>query len=223
MGAGTGTTVDCQRRLSDAYAAKLAIRQLRGSLRLSSEPSTFAVDPRPWLDIHRGHPFIEGLKHRVASDGENRFQHWWCEEVHREIPSAFPVAEVYVGGFLDNYFTAECHDPDQPEKCRLVFVSLLAGGPEGTEHFVPPAISEPVEPPVDWDRWHELRDIMDKRGLTHSEEAEYQRFVRIVARLDAEAARAADVGLDGLVKEHESVIASIRRLTAAVRAAAEQR
>lgn len=207
--------------------AKLARRPLPVSLRLSSEPSTFAVDSSLWLDICRGSPFFKGLKHRVASDGEDLFQDLTCElvceEVQWESPAAFLVAEVSVGGFLDNYFAAERHDPDQPAEFLLVYMSLFAGGSECTEYFVPPAISEPVEPPVDWDRWHELRDIMDKRGLTHSEEKEYQRFVRIVARLDAEAARAADVGLDGLVKEHENVIASIRRLTAAVRAAAEQR
>lgn len=70
---------------------------------------------------------------------------------------------------------------------------------------------------VDWDRWHELRDIMDKRVLTSSESEEYRRFVRMVARLDADAARAAGVALDGLVKEHESVIASMRRATRRLR------
>lgn len=66
---------------------------------------------------------------------------------------------------------------------------------------------------VDWDRWHELRDIMDKRVLTSSELAEYQRFARIVTRLDIEAARVSDAAMERLVEGHQRVIASIRRAT----------
>jgi GrpB-like predicted nucleotidyltransferase (UPF0157 family) len=73
---------------------------------------------------------------------------------------------------------------------------------------------------TDWDRWHELLDIRDKRRLTPGEEAEYQRFARITAQLDAEEGRAADAALDNLVKEHERVIASIQRATVALQAAA---
>lgn len=202
--------------------AKLGRRQLPVSLRLSSEPSTFAVDPGPWLDISRRYPFFKGLKHRVASDAKDLFEDLVGEEVQLESPAAFLVGEVSVGGFLDNYFAAECYDPDQPAECVLVYMSLLTGGPEGTEYFVPPAISEPVEPRVDWDRWHELLDIRAQRALTTSEEQEYEEYARIAAQLDAEEGRAADAALDNLVKEHERVLDSIRRLTAAVRAAAEQ-
>lgn len=75
---------------------------------------------------------------------------------------------------------------------------------------------------LNWDRWHALLDIRAQRALTTSEEQEYEEYARIAAQLDAEEGRAADAALDNLVKEHERVIASIRRLTAAVRAAAEQ-
>lgn len=75
---------------------------------------------------------------------------------------------------------------------------------------------------VDWDRWHELLDVRDKRELTPNEGLEYRRFANLAKRLDAEAAQAADVALDGLVKEHERVIDSIRRLTNAVEKALDE-
>ena len=65
---------------------------------------------------------------------------------------------------------------------------------------------------VKWDRWHELLDIKAERALTTSEEQEYQEYARIAAQLDAEEGRAADTALDNLVKEHERVLDSIRRL-----------
>lgn len=86
-----------------------------------------------------------------------------------------------------------------------------------------PALQRVCPNNPDWDRWHELLDIRAERTLTTSEEQEYEEYARIAAQLDAEEGRAADAALDNLVKEHERVIASIRRLTAAVRAAAEQR
>ena len=43
-----------------------------------------------------------------------------------------------------------------------------------------------------WDRWHELLDIMAKRKLALSEDAEYQRLVQIIRRFDADAARIAE-------------------------------
>lgn len=66
----------------------------------------------------------------------------------------------------------------------------------------------------DWDRWHELLDIRAQRALTTSEEYEYEEYARIVAQLDAEEGGAASAALDNLVKEHERVIDSIRRVTA---------
>lgn len=68
----------------------------------------------------------------------------------------------------------------------------------------------------DWGRWHELLDIRDGRGLTPGEETEYQRFARIVARLDVEAACDASIRMKRLVKAHERILFSIRRLTTAL-------
>jgi len=65
---------------------------------------------------------------------------------------------------------------------------------------------------IDWDRWHDLLDIRAERALTTSEEQEYQEYARLAAQLDAEEGRAADAALDKLVKEHERVLDSIRRL-----------
>ena len=86
-----------------------------------------------------------------------------------------------------------------------------------------------------WSVKYRLSTDGETNGLLDDDEAGYTTIVQ-VSRIErptiqvdfvekqkgAEAARAADVGLDGLVKEHERVIASIRRLTAAVRVAAEQ-
>ena len=72
--------------------------------------------------------------------------------------------------------------------------------------------------PPDWDRYHELLDIMAGKGglLSPSEQAEYDRFLPIIAALDVEEGKAADVGLDELCKKHLRTIASIQRLTTAV-------
>lgn len=72
------------------------------------------------------------------------------------------------------------------------------------------------------DRWHELLDIGAERSLSFTEEAEYLEFVEHVKRLDAEEGKVADAALDNLVERHERVIASIRNVTAAVKAAAQE-
>lgn len=41
----------------------------------------------------------------------------------------------------------------------------------------------------DWDRWHELMDILSVRAFTRAESVEYVEFRRLVAKLDAEEAR----------------------------------
>lgn len=76
-------------------------------------------------------------------------------------------------------------------------------------------------PPVDWDRWHWLLDLRAQRALSASEKQEYEEYVRLARELDVKEGRTADAALGNLVKEHERVIASIRRLTAAVRAKAD--
>lgn len=68
------------------------------------------------------------------------------------------------------------------------------------------------EPAPNWTRYHELLDIMAKKGglLSPDEQAEYDRFLPIIKHLDAEEGRAADAALDNLAKEHDRVIASIQ-------------
>ena len=56
--------------------------------------------------------------------------------------------------------------------------------------------------------------------MTPSEQAEYDRFARIVDRLDAEEEALCAKSVDHLIGKHERVLASIRRLTEAVEAAA---
>ncbi len=199
MAAETGTTVDLGRSVKGAYVARLTRDQRLLSIRYPSEvDNTLAVDPPRRAAYVLQHEPFEELDARDADS-------------------------VSLAQFFDRYLAIEYPDPSQLGEHALVYMTVLAGEPEGTECFFLPPISKPIGGPVDWDRWHELRDIRDERGLTPSEETEYQRFARIVARLDAEAARDADGALDGLVKKHERIIASIRRLTAAVRAAAEHR
>lgn len=74
----------------------------------------------------------------------------------------------------------------------------------------------------DWDRWHDLLDIRARRGLTPDEEAEYQKFLVVVDGLDAEEAVIAEAYLAGCVEKHMRIIASIERLTEAVKKAAKR-
>jgi hypothetical protein len=67
-----------------------------------------------------------------------------------------------------------------------------------------------------WDRWHELRDIRYHRRFTDAEQAEYNRFLPIVAKLDAEAAAVSNAAVSKLVARHERALASVERLTAAL-------
>lgn len=113
-------------------------------------------------------------------------------------------------------------EPNDREQHVVTYTALLAAETRSTEYFAPSIPLRPSAGSVDWDRWHDLLDIKAKRQLTNSEEREYQVFTEIVARLDAEEEEAADAALDHLASEHERVLDSIRRLTAAVRAAAER-
>jgi len=140
-----------------------------------------------------------------------------------EHPGRAEAGVVFLDKFLDSWALLECGEWSPSPQSVIVYMYGLGEVPEGTEYVSFPQSSETTEPPVDWDRWHELLDIRAQRPLTTSEEKEYQEYARIAARLDAEAGRTADAALDNLVEEHERVLDSIRRLTAAVRAAAEQR
>lgn len=105
-----------------------------------------------------------------------------------------------------------------------VMVPDMGSDPQLAAHLMntlEPAPQVSAKPPK-WDRWHELLDLLAERALTTSEEQEYEEYAQLAAHLDAKEGRAADAALDDMVKEHERAIASIRRLTAAVRAAAGQ-
>lgn len=77
-------------------------------------------------------------------------------------------------------------------------------------------------PPVDWDRWDELRNKRRFGGLTADEDREYERSARVVAVLDALEAARAERAVEGLLEKHKRVVASLDRLAKAVRTAAEQ-
>lgn len=197
MEARTGT-IDLRRNVKDVYVARLTKDRRLLPIPFSSDVNdTLAVDP----------------PRRAACV----LQHEQFAEL--DAPDA---GNVSLAQFFDSYLAIEFLDPSGLGEHALVYMTVLTGEPEGTEDFFLEAISRPVEAPVDWDRWHDLLDIRAQRALTTSEEQEYEEYARIAAQLDAEEGRAADAALDNLVKEHERVIASIRRLTAAVRAAAEQ-
>ena len=77
-------------------------------------------------------------------------------------------------------------------------------------------------PPVDWDRWDELRNKRRLEALTPDEDREYQRSARVVAVLDTLEAARAERAVEGLLEKHKRVVASLDRLAKAVRTAAEQ-
>lgn len=101
-------------------------------------------------------------------------------------------------------------------------IMCLPPNERATQDFSVPLRELFVEDSIDWDRWHELRDIREERALTRDEETEYEWFARIVSRLDAEEEAIAARAVEALVKKHERVIASLERLTEAVKAAAER-
>ena len=70
---------------------------------------------------------------------------------------------------------------------------------------------------IDWGRYHDLLDKMDRVGLTCAETTEYLAYMPEVNRLDADEERISAPGLAKLDRAHDEVIASIRRLTAAIR------
>ena len=72
---------------------------------------------------------------------------------------------------------------------------------------------------IDWNRWHELLDHIEKDGLSPEESIEYEQMEKVVQALDESEARVAGRALDQLEKQHDRVLASIRRVTDAVVAA----
>ncbi len=83
--------------------------------------------------------------------------------------------------------------------------------------------SESGEADDDWERWHQLLDLREERQLTPDEEIEYQEFSRIVADLDAREASKSRRATRRLLKRHETVLGSIRKLTSTLRKATEKR
>lgn len=75
---------------------------------------------------------------------------------------------------------------------------------------------------ADWDRWHELLDIRDNRGLNAEEQTEYDRLAIIAARLDQQEELATAYAVSSLEDRHQQVIASIERLVEAVREVGHQ-
>lgn len=136
--------------------------------------------------------------------------------------SAPYVSVESLAHFLDVWAVQEyCVQTPHPQPGAIT-ISVLSEIPEGTEYFSVAGWYEPIELSVNWDRWHELLDSRAQRPLTTIEEKEYEEYAQIAAKLDAEEAKTAEVAMDGLVKEHERVLDSIRSLTAAVRAAVGQ-
>lgn len=73
----------------------------------------------------------------------------------------------------------------------------------------------------DWKRWHELLDRIEKGSLSPEELIEYERMAKVAHALDVKEARITGRALDRLEKRHDRVLASIRRATDAVVAAAK--
>ena len=69
-----------------------------------------------------------------------------------------------------------------------------------------------VTPPVDWDRWHELLDILAERTFTLNEMEEYNEMREVAEKLDDAEAERCEPIVDALVARHERVIASLESL-----------
>ena len=72
---------------------------------------------------------------------------------------------------------------------------------------------------IDWDRWHELLEKDESGNLLPEETMEYEQMEKVVQALDEGEARVEGRALDQLEKQHDRVLASIRRVTDAVVAA----
>jgi len=112
-----------------------------------------------------------------------------------------------------------------PPSCDAVpakkeIVRLLLNIEWATESVDLPATNGPHDGVVDWHRWHELLRLRVQRALTADEVDEYDRFSRVVARLDEEEAALARPAMEALVSRHERVLWTLQRLIDAVREAA---
>jgi len=194
----TSETVFLDRKLKPVYAGKLAARSRR-----TKREST-------WQEDASGPPSSRFLSDRaILIDKPDRPHHG--------------ATALSLGDLAGHWFARHTSLAQHPRAVR--WVVMVASLPMGEGETV--GISFPLhelcdEDSIDWERWHELRDIREERALTRDEETEYEWFARIVSRLDAEEETIAARAVEALVKKHERVIASLERLTEAVKAAAER-
>ena len=133
-------------------------------------------------------------------------------------PKASPGS---IRALIDDWSHEAGAEYEQDFASLIILARSLPGDEQPTVIFSIPLEELFRESSVDWDRWHDLLDIREQRALTQQEQAEYDRMAETVARLDAEEAATSNAAVDSLVKRHERVLASIERLTEAVRQAAQ--
>ena len=75
---------------------------------------------------------------------------------------------------------------------------------------------------VDWDRWHELLDIRDTRGLNEEESLEYATYQAIVDKLDRAEERSSLPGFEDRSRNQKEVLALIERLTEVIRSSSPE-
>lgn len=192
----TRDTVRLERTLNDAYVRGLTARQRTGDPSSGVGENTAGLFFSEQFSV-RGTHTVEEPQHPdlTALAGTLRaFAEQWL--AHWD--PAWSQHKTTIVGVLSSL---------PPDDCATEYVSLDAILP-GTR--------------IDWQRWHDLLDIRDKRKLTPDEEVEYGRMARVVSELDAEEEVAAAESLGSLLQTHEQVLASIERLTKAVQAAALQ-
>ncbi len=66
---------------------------------------------------------------------------------------------------------------------------------------------------VDWKRYHELIDIKAKREFSDYERKEYEKYMPIIEKLDAEEARRCGPVIWRLIKKHKEEMDKIDNLT----------
>lgn len=62
---------------------------------------------------------------------------------------------------------------------------------------------------MDWKRYHALLDISMQRKYTDAEQAEYEAYLPILAKLDAEEAARCKPATDRLMRRHAETLASL--------------
>lgn len=70
----------------------------------------------------------------------------------------------------------------------------------------------------DWTRYHDLRDIMEKRPLSPEEALEYEHLDALAKKEDAAESEIAEESVKPLVEKHEAVLESIDSTIEALKA-----